>query len=203
MVVVIDYGVGNLRSVFNAFDLFGTDVKISSDAQEVLEAERVVLPGVGAFLCCVENLEKYQLKQAVLEILSEKKKPFLGICVGMQMLATVGYEDGQTDGLGLFEAEVKRFEINENLKVPHVGWNKIHLNFEHPVFKGVDDREMYFTHSYHMSLKAKKNEVAHADYGREFTCAVARDNIVACQFHPEKSGETGLRLIENFLDWNL
>ena len=213
-VAVVDYGMGNLRSVSQAVMHVaagsGYEVVITQRPEDVMAAERVVLPGQGAMRDCMDELQRSGLKQAVLHAAAHK--PLMGICVGMQML--LDHSDEQdTPGLGLIPGVVRRFELAGRLqpdgsrfKVPQMGWNQVHQQAHegalHPIWAGVPDASyFYFVHSYHAAPSDPRHTAALTDYGDCFTCAVARDNIFATQFHPEKSADQGLRLYRNFLSW--
>lgn len=207
---IIDYGSGNLRSAAKAFeraaDESGTNgtIQVTADRDAVAAADRIVLPGVGAFADCKKGLASLDgMIDALEEQVTEKGKPFLGICVGMQLMAERGIEFGTHDGLGWCEGEVRVIEPDDDsLKVPHMGWNE--LRFEgrsHPVFAGLDEGEhVYFVHSFAF-FGDDDLVLADVDYGGPVTAAIARDNMVGTQFHPEKSQAAGLRLISNFLAW--
>ncbi|MDE2081595.1 MAG: imidazole glycerol phosphate synthase subunit HisH [Burkholderiales bacterium] len=208
-VAVVDYGMGNLRSVSQAVMRVaagtGLEVVVTRDARAVLAADRVVLPGQGAMRDCMRELHDSGLKQAVLHAAAHK--PLLGICVGMQMLLDHS-EEQDTPGLGLIPGQVRRFRLEGRLqpdgsryKVPQMGWNRV-AQQPHPVWAGVPDGSwFYFVHSYYACPSDARHSAGSADYGGSFTCAVARDNIFATQFHPEKSAEQGLALYRNFLHW--
>ena len=204
-VAVVDYGMGNLHSVRNALSMVGADVVVTSDPAELRRADRIVLPGVGAFGECVKNLRASGVLETLEEEVLKKGKPMLGICVGMQVLASTGEELGEHDGLGWIPGRVRRFTVDETagLCVPHVGWNEVQPSAaRHAVFvKMRKDASFYFVHSYFFEPAAPEHTAATCDYGGAFTCAVARDNILALQFHPEKSQQNGLALLEGFLDW--
>ena len=210
-VAVVDYGMGNLRSVSQAVRHVaggsGFEVIVSSNPEEVLAAERVVLPGQGAMPDCMRELRDSGLLEPVLQ--AAATKPLLGVCVGMQML--LGRSDeGPTDGLGLFDGEVVRFQLDGRLqpdgsrfKVPQMGWNRVFQAVPHPVWAGIPDGAyFYFVHSFYARPSARHHTAGETDYGGRFTCALARDNIFATQFHPEKSADHGLALYRNFLHWN-
>lgn len=205
-VAVVDYGMGNLRSVAKALEHVSprTRVIVSGDPAEIRAADRVVFPGQGAMPDCVRNLEASGLREAVLEAAADK--PFFGVCIGEQMLFDRSAE-GDTPGLGLLPGEVVRFQNPEvaaglRMKVPHMGWNQVRQTGAHPLWQGVPDgANFYFVHSYYAIPADPALTVAICDYSLPFTCAVARDNIFATQFHPEKSAELGLRLYANFLEW--
>jgi imidazole glycerol-phosphate synthase subunit HisH len=201
-VAVVDYGAGNLHSVRHALDLVGGDVVVTTHPEELRDAERIVLPGVGAFGECASSLRASGFIESLEEEVRRKGKPFLGICVGMQLLAREGHEMGVHPGLDWMPAVVRRLDSDAmGLKVPHVGWNDIEA-IDSPIFHGFRrEATFYFTHSYHLALEDASLEAAACEYGQRFTAAVLKDNIVATQFHPEKSQENGLKLLENFLAW--
>jgi len=215
-VAVVDYGMGNLRSVAQAVMHAATavdhvDVVVTADPQVVRQAHRVVLPGQGAMPDCMAELQRSGLREAVLE--AAASKPLFGVCVGMQMLLDHS-EEGDTAGLGLIAGEVVRFRLQGRLqpdgsryKVPQMGWNRVHHALgrgpSHPMWAGIPDGSyFYFVHSYFARPRDIAHSVGESDYGDRFTCAVARDNLFATQFHPEKSADQGLALYRNFLHWN-
>jgi imidazole glycerol-phosphate synthase subunit HisH len=210
-VAVVDYGMGNLRSVFQAVQAaaVGSDfeVLVTSNPDEVAAAQRVVLPGQGAMPDCMRELRESGLQAAVLQ--AAASKPLFGVCVGMQMLLDHSSE-GNTPGLGLIPGEVIRFDLAGRLapdgsrfKVPQMGWNQVQQSFAHPVWAGVPDQSyFYFVHSFYARPSDARHSAGQADYGGYFTAAIARDNIFATQFHPEKSAAHGLALYRNFLQWN-
>lgn len=195
MIAIIDYGIGNLRSVQKACEKIGFDAEIVREKQKIDNASHIILPGVGAFAEAMLLLEKTNLKQTLLEQV-KLGKPTLGICLGMQIMFEKSYEDGIFEGLGIFEGEIRRFDCD--LKIPHVGWNCLNLKKPSVLFEGIDDKNFYFTHSYHADKCNKKDILATCDYGYEFVVAASRDNLFGVQFHPEKSGDSGLKLLENF-----
>jgi glutamine amidotransferase len=207
-IVVVDYGMGNLRSVAKALEHVApkATVLISGDAQQVRNADRLVLPGQGAMPDCMRHLDASGLREVVLE--AARSKPLFGVCVGEQMLFEHS-EEGDCEGLGLLPGRVIRFAAEQmrapdgsRLKVPHMGWNSVHQDRAHPMWAGVPDGAyFYFVHSFHAVPADPALTVGSTDYGLRFTCAVARDNIFATQFHPEKSAATGLRVYQNFVDW--
>ncbi len=202
-VVIIDYNMGNLRSVQKAFNRVGADAIITNDIEIIKNAKKIVLPGVGAFKDGMKNLEELNLIKVLNEEIIQKKKPFLGICLGMQLVAKKSYEDGETTGLGWIDAEVVKFDFNENrdkLKVPHVGWNNVSYKNTNVLFTDVkDESDFYFVHSYH--FKTAENIVSsRTDYGFDFISSFVKENIYAFQFHPEKSQEAGLKILENFVN---
>jgi imidazole glycerol-phosphate synthase subunit HisH len=205
MIAIIDYGMGNLRSVQKGFEKIGSEAIITNDPQVVLRAERVVLPGVGAFRDCMHNLEQGGFVEPLLKIIAEGR-PFLGICVGMQLLFTDSVEFGLYSGLNVIPGHVLRFPdqmtvAGEKLKVPQMGWNQLHFKRRPPAFEGVDDgSNVYFVHSYYVKPDDSGVIATTTDYGIEFCSSVWKDNVVATQFHPEKSQAIGLRILKNFAE---
>ncbi len=198
MIAIVDYGMGNLRSVQKAFEKIGAKAVVTSDAGEVQQAEKVVLPGVGAFGACMENLEKFGLAPTIRRVIDDKK-PFLGICMGMQVLFDESEEFGKHKGLGIIPGKVIRFKLAKQYKIPHMGWNRIHKKRRHPVLAEIDENAyFYFVHSYHVVPKDSQVIATTTDYGREFVSSIALDNIFACQFHPEKSQGLGLKMLKAF-----
>lgn len=205
MIGIVDYGMGNLRSVLHAFSLLTDDVMICADPEEVAKLDRVVVPGVGAFGECMANLREHGMLDALNEAVLQRRRPTLGICLGMQAMARSS-EEGQTrhQGLGWFEADViKLAPRDSSLRIPHVGWNDLTLATPCPLFRGVPKHpDFYFVHSFWMRCDRPQDVAATFDYGGDFTAAICKDNIFATQFHPEKSQDHGLKVLENFLDWN-
>lgn len=207
--LLVDYDSGNLHSAQKAFERMarevdGGDILVSSRPEDVARADRVVLPGDGAFPSCRRGLQSFDgLEEAVLEAVQIRGVPFLGICVGMQMLATTGREYEEVAGFDLIGGTIDRImPTDPALKVPHMGWNDLVVTGSHPVLAGIATGDhAYFVHSYAMSMDDPADRLAHVDYGGEITAIVARDNVVGTQFHPEKSQRTGLHLIANFLGW--
>ena len=205
MIAIIDYGIGNLRSVHNAVSFISPQTKsiVTSDPDVVAKADKVILPGQGAMPDCVLQLDKRGLKESVIE--AAKQKPFLGICLGLQMLFETS-EEGNVSGFGLLPGTVRRFQLNKNerIKIPHMGWNKVNLSNPHPMWNKIDsDSRFYFVHSFYAEVKDKSLVMATSSHGEKFTCAIAKDNIFVVQFHPEKSSELGLQLLNNFTSWNI
>ena len=214
-IAIVDYGMGNLRSVYQAFHHVAPDanVLIAHTPEEIISAERVVLPGQGAMPDCMKHLEESGLLEALLDAV--KNKPLLGVCVGEQMLFDQSAEvranshSDWTPCLGLIPGEVRRFELAGKLqpdgsayKVPHMGWNQVRQEGQHPLWAGIPDlTSFYFVHSYFVVPQCKEDIAGSTEYGDWFTSAVARDNIFATQFHPEKSAEYGLKLYKNFVSW--
>lgn len=198
MITIIDYGMGNLRSVQKAFEKVGHKAVVTSDPRDVAQAEKIVLPGVGAFGACMENLHKFDLIPAIREVV-QAKKPFLGICMGLQVLFDEGEEFGTHQGLGIIPGKVIRFKLPKKFKIPHMGWNRIHKNRRIPIMAEIDENAyFYFVHSYHVVPKDAGVIVTTTDYGKPFVSSIAKDNIFACQFHPEKSQATGLKILKAF-----
>jgi len=210
-VCIVDYGSGNLRSAAKAFERAiaesgsSANVSVTADAEEVAGADRVVLPGVGAFADCRAGLAAVDgMTEAVADAVINKGRPFLGICVGMQLMATRGLEHGETAGFGWIEGEVRAIQPSDKtLKIPHMGWNQLTFSKpRHPVLAGLEDGDhAYFVHSYGFVSDDSNDVLARVDYGGEINAAVGRNNMIGTQFHPEKSQATGLKLIANFLNW--
>jgi imidazole glycerol-phosphate synthase subunit HisH len=203
-VAVVDYGMGNLRSVAKALEAVGADVCVSNKPEDLRKAERIVLPGQGAFRDCMANLRASGLVDALSEEVRKKGKPFLGICLGLQLLADVSYENGTFEGLGWLSGQVERLTVNDaSLKLPHIGWNDVAFR-DTPLANGIKKNAIfYFDHSYHFVCQAQDLVVASCEYGGAFAAAIQKDNLFAVQFHPEKSQEIGLRLMKNFLRWKI
>ncbi|MFZ5989873.1 MAG: imidazole glycerol phosphate synthase subunit HisH [Bacillota bacterium] len=201
MIAVIDYEVGNLRSVEKALHFIGCEAKVSSDKEFILNADAVVLPGVGAFADAMQSLGKYGMIEVINKVI-ESKKPFLGICLGMQLLFDYSEEGGQdVQGLGILRGAIKQLPDDMNLKVPHMGWNSLELKGESPLFKGISKNPyVYFVHSYYLDTDDKDIVIASTNYGINFSVAVQKGSIYATQFHPEKSGEVGLNMLRNFVN---
>ena len=211
-IALVDYGSGNLRSAAKSFERAAVEaslnahIDVTADPSHVLAADRVVLPGVGAFGDCREGIRAIDgMWDALEEVVIEKRRPFLGICVGMQLMADKGLEHGDHDGFGWIAGQVVSIKTgNPDLKIPHMGWNTLDVVSDHPVFQGIESgAHAYFVHSYHFQVSDDKMRLAKVTYGRDITAAVGRDNMVGTQFHPEKSQRTGLTLIRNFLEWQL
>ncbi len=205
---VIDYGMGNLHSLAKSLERVAPDrrIEVSYDPEELLRCDRLVLPGVGGVRCCMNELRRLELSDLVVE--AAKKVPLLGICLGMQVLMEHSQENDGVDALGLFAGDVVRFpdplaDAAERLKVPHMGWNQVHQKRKHPLWAGIPENSwFYFVHSYHAQPKDPKHTLGTSVYGQAFAAAIARDNIAAFQFHPEKSQAAGIQLLANFVAWN-
>jgi glutamine amidotransferase len=205
MIAIVDYGMGNLRSVHKAVERTGYEAQVTTDPQEVLDASKIILPGVGAFRDCMHNLEELRLLEPVIRSI-ETGKPFLGICLGLQLLFEESDEFGLHKGMGILPGRVTRFpediqdpETGQPYPIPHMGWNTIEIKKDIPLFAGIESGSFfYFVHSYYAIPQDPTDIAAATPYGIEFVCAVQHDNIFAVQFHPEKSQEVGLRLLKNF-----
>ncbi len=203
MIVVVDYGVGNLGSIVNMFKKVGAKAVASSDPAVIRDAEKLILPGVGAFDAAMRKFHEKGLVPVVGELVLEKKIPVLGLCVGLQLM-TKGSEEGQLAGLGWFDAETIRFKFDAehaHLKVPHMGWNEAHVRREHPLVANWDaESRFYFVHSFHVVAKDMDAVLAETDYGVTIHSILGRGNIMGTQFHPEKSHRYGMRLLKNFAE---
>jgi glutamine amidotransferase len=200
MIAIIDYGMGNLRSVQKGFERVGVAAEVTRDAAVIERAAGVVLPGVGAFGACMDNLRAYGLVDAVRRVV-ERGTPFLGICLGLQLLFEESEEFGPVPGLGLLRGRVVRFRAGDDpdLRIPHMGWNQIRARQAAPALAGIaDGAHVYFVHSYYIEPADPGIVATTTDYGGEFVSAIARDNLFACQFHPEKSQRVGLAILRNF-----
>lgn len=196
-IIVVDYGMGNLRSVHKALEHVGLETAVSTDPDEVRKADKLVLPGVGACADAMSELGSRNLVEPILEVI-EKRRPFLGICLGMQLLLEISYEGGENHGLGVFPGAVRLLE-GENLKVPHIGWNQIEFRDDCPLFAGLrQGTYVYFDHSYYADPEDRDLVAAETEYGVRFASALWKDNVYATQFHPEKSQKWGLKMLENF-----
>jgi glutamine amidotransferase len=203
VIAIIDYGMGNLRSVQKAFEKFCPNVVVSASANDMLKADKIVLPGVGAFKTAMDELKKRGLIDPIKESI-EKGRPFLGICLGLQLLFSESEEGGRIKGLDIIKGRVKRFKHEDGLKIPHMGWNRIEAKSKGgraKIFNGVESGSyMYFVHSYYAAPKDKDVILCETDYGRNFTSGVYKDNVYGFQFHPEKSQSAGLKIVENFVN---
>lgn len=209
-IAVVDYNMGNLRSVTKALEYVmdkNQQVILTSSAQQIVDADKVVFPGQGAARDCMLAIDEHKLRQTIVDAATHK--PFLGICMGMQVLVQHSEENGGTDCLGYYPGEVRYFgdhltdDNGERLKVPHMGWNQIRQTRAHPLWHKIDDNSrFYFVHSYYLQTESPDLEVGHCEYGKSFTCAIAKDNVFAMQCHPEKSADAGLQLLTNFVQWD-
>jgi glutamine amidotransferase len=200
MITIVDYGMGNLRSVQKAFHKLGIDAVISQDPKEIAQAEKLVLPGVGAFRDAIRELTAKDMADPVKDHIASGK-PFLGICLGLQLLFEVSYEDGEWEGLGVVSGEVQRLKDFPELKIPHMGWNSLQIQGNPAVFQDIPNgSHFYFVHSYHVVPKEESLIAARTTHGQSFVSVIAKDNLFATQFHPEKSQRWGLKLLSNFAD---
>ena len=200
MIAMIDYDAGNIKSVEKALQKLGADVVITKAPQEILSADKVILPGVGSFGDAMNNLKKYGLDKVIHQVV-EKGTPFLGICLGLQLLFERSDESPEATGLGILKGEILRIPNAEGLKIPHMGWNSLHLQNNGRLFKGLKENDyVYFVHSYY--LKAEDEEIVKAttNYSVNIHASVEKDNVFACQFHPEKSSDVGLKILKNFVE---
>jgi glutamine amidotransferase len=205
MIAIVDYGMGNLLSVYHALEMIGSEPKICAVPEELREAERIILPGVGAFRDCIHNLRARGFVEALEAEIIRKGKPLLAICLGLQVLARRSFEGGEYAGFGWFQADVVRLQpADSGLRVPQIGWNDIDYRAGSPLFAGVPAHaDFYFVHSYFMRCDNPDDVEARCDYGGLVTAAVRKNNIFATQFHPEKSQDFGLRVLDNFVKWKV
>ena len=208
LTAIIDYSSGNLHSAHKAFEKITAShnlgaVVVTSDPKIISSADRLVLPGDGAFPSCKYELTASEAYEALVYSVVEKSRPFLGICVGMQLMAVKSYEYQETDGLGWIDGEVRKIKPKDkSLKIPHMGWNTLNIECSHPIFDCIQNGDhVYFVHSFQMMMKKQEQRLAYTDYGTDITAVVGKENMVGLQFHPEKSGYIGLKMIENFLSW--
>lgn len=206
MITIVDYGMGNLGSIFNMFKKLKIESKITSDLQEIGEAEKILLPGVGAFDTAMKKIDEDGFREVLNKKALEDRIPVLGICLGMQLL-TNGSEEGKLPGLGWIDADTRRFTFDKGsgLKVPHMGWNEVTLSNESPLTEGLFDLTLtdenprfYFVHSYYVSVRDQKNSILKTHFGHDFDAAIRNENIYGAQFHPEKSHKFGMQLFKNF-----
>ena len=202
MITIIDYGMGNLRSVQKAFEKYCSNVVVSSSPKDIIKADKIILPGVGAFRVAMDELKKRDLIEPIKDSI-EKGKPFLGICLGLQLLFSESEEGEKIKGLDIIKGKVKRFKEKNGLKIPHMGWNRVKLKVKSLGFKVMDGVEngsyMYFVHSYYAAPEDKNVILCETDYGGNFTSGICRGNVYGFQFHPEKSQSLGLKIVENFV----
>lgn len=198
MIAIIDYDAGNLRSVEKAFEYIGNEAVVTRDRDVLLKADKVVLPGVGSFGDAMEKLSKYNLTDTIKGIISNNT-PFLGICLGLQLMFERSEETPGVEGLGIFKGSIVKFPQSINLKIPHIGWNSLDFPKEGRLFKGISQGDyVYFVHSFYLQAEDKNIVTATTEYGCHVEASVEQGNVFACQFHPEKSGETGLKILRNF-----
>jgi glutamine amidotransferase len=201
-IVIINYGMGNLHSVKKVLDRMQVNVVFSSNPEDIINAGKIILPGVGHFAKAMSNLKNLNLRDALHEAVLVKKKPVLGICLGMQLMAKKS-EEGNAEGLGWFEAEVKRFSVSDKIKykIPHIGWNSLSIKKKCPLMSGISESsEFYFVHSYHLHTNDASDILNETQYADTFVSAVAKDNIFGVQYHPEKSHDAGARMLKNFIE---
>jgi imidazole glycerol-phosphate synthase subunit HisH len=206
MIAIVDYGMGNVKSVYNALDYLGEDVIVTNDKQRLSDASHIILPGVGAFGKAIETLNKTGLIDILEKEVIGKGKPFLGICLGMQLIASQSFEYGVHQGFGWVDATVDKIVIeNSDYKLPHMGWNDLNIVMnDHALFEKFHSTHssFYFVHTYQMNLRDKSVLAATCEYENPITAIIIKDNIIATQFHPEKSQDNGIQMLENFISWN-
>ena len=200
MIAIIDYGAGNVQSVYKALKYIGCDCKITRDKNEIINANGAILPGQGSFGDCMRSMIEYDIRDTVLDYI-RSGKPFLGICVGLQLLFEGSEESEGTEGIGVFRGKIKRIPNGEGLKIPHMGWNSLSFMNREGIFRDIDDNPyVYFVHSYYLDSPDKSIVTAQTEYGVTIDASVMKDNITATQFHPEKSGDVGLKMLKNFAE---
>lgn len=200
MIAIIDYGAGNLKSVEKAFTAIGETCVITREYEKLKEADRILLPGVGSFGSAMAQIKRFSLDKIMEEMIFEKKKPFLGICLGLQLLYEGSEESKGVEGLGFLKGKILRIPDAEGLKIPHVGWNSLQLQNDGKLFRGFEKEPyVYFVHSYYLQASEEETVKATTEYGVTIHASVEKDNLFACQFHPEKSGEVGLSILRHFL----
>lgn len=200
MIAIIDYDAGNILSVKKALEKLGENPVLTRDEATILAADKVILPGVGAFGDAMEKLNKYNLVDVINKVV-QAGKPFLGICLGLQLIFESSDETPGVDGLGLLKGKIKRIPVGEYAKIPHMGWNSLTYNKEGRLFKGIEEGAyVYFVHSYYLEAEDSTDVVARTNYNVDIDASVEKGNIFGCQFHPEKSGEVGLKILENFIN---
>ncbi len=200
MIAIIDYDAGNIKSVEKAFEYLGVETVTTRDEKVILGADKVVLPGVGAFGDAMRKLEEYSLVEVIHKVVADKT-PLLGICLGLQLLFESSEESPGVNGLGILKGQILRFSENTDLKIPQIGWNSLEISPMSRLFKDIPNQSyVYFVHSYYLNAKDEDVVAATCEYANHFHAAVEKDNVYACQFHPEKSSETGLKILQNFAD---
>ena len=200
MIALIDYDAGNMKSVEKALQHIQEDTIVTRDPREILQADKVILPGVGCFGDAMENLQHFGLVSVIRQAVAQRK-PFLGICLGLQLLFERSDESPGIDGLGILPGEILRIPAADGLKIPHIGWNSLHLENDGRLFAGIEEQAyVYFVHSYYLKAKEESCVKASAEYGTHIHASVEKGNVFACQFHPEKSGEVGLKILNNFVN---
>lgn len=198
MIAILDYDAGNLKSVEKALKFLGQESIVTRDRKEILVADKVILPGVGAFGVAMENLKKYELDKVIKEVV-EKKTPFLGICLGLQLLFEGSEESSGVEGLHILDGEIVKIPEAPGLKIPHIGWNSLQLQNDGRLFQGIPQETfVYFVHSFYLKAKEERIVKAVTEYGVRIHASVEKENVFACQFHPEKSSSIGLKMLENF-----
>jgi len=198
--IIIDYGVGNLRNVQKRIQSLGVNADISNSIENIKNASSYVLPGVGAFSNAMQKLKKLDLINVIRDNVLGEKKPILGICLGMQLLGKMSEEDGEHEGINILDFKVKKLKVKQNQRLPHIGWNEIHINKKTLLLDGIPDKaNFYFVHSYYVNCNDNSIIAAQCNYGQDFTAVIEKDNIYATQFHPEKSQAYGAKVINNFI----
>ena len=200
MIAIIDYDAGNIRSVEKAMAKLGQEVWITRDRERIMNADKVILPGVGSFGDAMAHLREYNLVEVIKDVVAEKK-PFLGICLGLQLLYESSEETPGVEGLGILNGKILKIPEQEGLKIPHMGWNSLHLQNDGRLFRGIEQNPyVYFVHSYYLKAEEEETVKATTEYSVKIHASVEKDNVFACQFHPEKSGDLGLQILKNFAE---
>ena len=200
MIAIIDYDAGNIRSVEKAMAKLGQEVWITRDRERIMNADKVILPGVGSFGDAMAHLQEYNLVKVIKDVVAEKK-PFLGICLGLQLLYESSEETPGVEGLGILKGKILKIPEQEGLKIPHMGWNSLHLQNDGRLFRGIEQNPyVYFVHSYYLKAGEEETVKATTEYSVNIHASVEKDNVFACQFHPEKSGDLGLQILKNFAE---
>ena len=200
MIAIIDYDAGNIRSVEKAMAKLGQEVWITRDRERIMNADKVILPGVGSFGDAMAHLREYNLVEVIKDVVAEKK-PFLGICLGLQLLYESSEETPGVEGLGILKGKILKIREQKDLKIPHMGWNSLHLQNDGRLFRGIEQNPyVYFVHSYYLKAEEEETVKATTEYSVKIHASVEKDNVFACQFHPEKSGDLGLQILKNFAE---